>query len=376
MTQIAFLTDAPRVGGAERYLAEVVAAAVAAGHEAHVLAPQEEVLHAVGQMAPGARLTMVASSAYAHAPSMSRRAWSLARSVGALRSALRDTGAQTVLLNNGGYPGSDLLRIAGAVAPQVRRVMSIHSVPWSRSDSQPQIQSLVDAVLWRSLKLVVGATDAVGEGLRLERKMPRERWRKVPYGVPEPGGAEAAGGVRDSLVEPGQRLFAMVSGTADPGKGHTVLFEAIAQAADDVHLLVIGAAPDPDLLATADMSRITVAGHVDDLGAHLHAVDAVVVPSVAFESLPLVVLEAMACGKAVIASQLAGIPEVVQDGITGRLFAPGDAEALGRLLSETTTELLAAWGAAGRARWQQDHTVDVMASRVLELLLGPDPPPR
>lgn len=372
MTRIAFLTDAPRVGGAERYLAEVVAATQAAGHEAHVLAPQEDVLHAVGKAALGATLTTVASRAYAHAPSIGRRAWSLAASAGVLRSALRTTGAEVVLFNNGGYPGSDLLRIAGAVAPQRRRVMSIHSVPWSRADSQPQIQGIVDAVLWRSLEFVVGATDAVGEGLRSERKLPPERWRKIPYGVPEPGGAEAAGAVRASLVEPGQRLFAMVSGTADPGKGHAVLFEAMAQAPDDVHLLVIGATPEPELLSAADMSRITIAGHVDDLGAHLHAVDAVVVPSVAFESLPLVVLEAMACGKAVIASRLAGIPEVVQDGVTGRLFAPGDTEALGGLLAETTPELLAAWGAAGRARWREDHTVDVMASRVLGLLLGSD----
>lgn len=370
MRPIAFLTDAPRVGGAERYLAEVVAAAQAAGHEPHVLAPQEDVLHAIGQAAPDARLTAVAGDAYARAPTMAKRGWALARSVRGLRSALRETGAETVLLNNGGYPGSDLLRIAGAIAPQRRRIMCVHSVPWSRADSQPQVQGIVDAILWRSLEFVVGATDAVGDSLRAERQMPAGRWRKIPYGVPEPGGAEQAAAVRDALVEPGQRLFAMVSGTADPGKGHAVLFDAMAQASDDVRLLVIGATPDPDVLAGADMSRITIAGRVDDLGAHLRAADAVVVPSVAYESLPLVVLEAMACGKAVIASRLAGIPEVVRDGVTGRLFAPGDASALRQLLSETSAATLAAWGAAGHARWRTDHTVDAMASRVLDLLLG------
>ncbi|MGH2911549.1 MAG: glycosyltransferase family 4 protein [Solirubrobacteraceae bacterium] len=372
MSCIAFLTDAPRVGGAERYLTEVVAAAVAAGHEAHLLAPQEELLYAIAREAPAARVTRVASDAYAHAPSMPRRALSLARSAHSLRSALRDTGAEVVLLNNGGYPGSDLLRLAGAIAPQRRRVMCVHSVPWSRGDSRPWVQGAVDTILWRSLRVVVGATEAVGEGLRTERGMPAERWRKVPYGVREPGGRESANALRAALAQPGRRLVGMVSGAADPGKGHAVLCEAMAKTSDDVHAVIIGATPPPEAMAKVDESRVTVVGHVEDLGPYLHAVDAVVVPSVAYESLPLVVLEAMACGKAVIASRLAGIPEAVEDGVTGRLFPPGDATALCALLEQTPVGLLGAWGAAGRERWQERHTVEGMTSRILDLLLHGD----
>jgi glycosyltransferase involved in cell wall biosynthesis len=372
VSRIAFFADTPRVGGAERYLAEVVAAASAAGHEAHVVAPQEELLRAIEQAAPAARLTRVADDAYARTPSMPRRAFALARSARSLRSALRKTGADVVLLNNGGYPGSDLVRVAGAIAPQSRRVMCIHSVPWSRGDSRPWIQGPVDAILWRSLQLVLGATDAVGEGLLVQRGMPPGRWRKVPYGVREPAGRERAEALRASLVQPGGRLVGMVSASADPGKGHAVLCEAMATTSGDVHAVILGATPPPEALAMVDGSRVTVAGRVEDLGPYLHAVDAVVVPSVAFESLPLVVLEAMACGKAVIASRLAGIPEAVDDGVTGRLFAPGDAPALAALLEQTPAQLLADWGAAGRARWRARHTVEAMTARVLDLLLRGD----
>jgi len=372
MTRIAFFTDTPRVGGAERYVADVVAAAQAAGHEAYVLAPQEGVLQAIGKTAPDARLTPVASDAYTHESSITGRAWALARSAGALRSALRQTGADVVLLNNGGYPGSDLVRLAGAIAPQRRRLMSVHSVPWSRDDSQPQIQGAIDRILWRSLQVVVGATDAVEAALRAERKMPAELWQKVPYGVREPTGAEQAKAVREALADPGQRLVGMVSGTADAGKGHAVLVEAMRKTSACVRAVIVGANPSPEVMAEVDTSRITIAGRVDDLGAYLHAVDAVVVPSTAFESLPLVVLEAMACGKAVIASRIAGIPEVVQDGVTGRLFAPADATALRDLLMQTPAEQLASWGAAGRARLRERHTVEAMSSRLLELLLSGD----
>jgi glycosyltransferase involved in cell wall biosynthesis len=137
-----------------------------------------------------------------------------------------------------------------------------------------------------------------------------------------------------------------------------------------VHAVIIGAAPPPELLAASGESRVTVAGRVADVGPYLHAVDAVVVPSIAYESLPLVVLEAMACGKAVIASRIAGIPEVVEDGVTGRLFEPGDAVALRELLVQNSSEILTSWGRAGRARWQERHTVEAMAGGVLDLLIG------
>ena len=370
MSRIAFFTDAPRVGGAERYLASVVAAALAAGHEAHVLAPQPDVLQAIAEAAPGARLTGAGGDAYAREPSMRRRAGALVRSMPTLRTRLRATGAEVLLLNNGGYPGSDLVRSAALIAPQRRKVMSIHSIPWRRADSQVQLQWAVDTLMWRRLQLVVGATDAVGEGLSEERGMPPERWRKVPYGVAEPAGRDQAAALRSRLIGSAGRLVAMISGTADPGKGHAVLLEAMAGAPPDLHVVIIGATPPHELAAANGASRVTVAGRVADVGPYLHAVDAVVVPSIAYESLPLVVLEAMACGKAVIASRIAGIPEVVQDNVTGRLFEPGDAAALRALLAESSSEALASWGHAGRARWQQTYTVETMASGVLDLLVA------
>jgi len=370
VSRIAFFTDAPRVGGAESYLASVVAAAEAAGHEAHVLAPQRDLLEAIAEVAPDARLTVAGSDAYSRAPSMRRRAGALARSIRTLRARLRATGAEVLLLNNGGYPGSDLVRAAGIIAPQRRRVMSVHSIPWSRADSQVLLQWAVDALLWRRLQLVLGATDAVGEGLSERRGMPPKCWRKVPYGVAEPAGRDSAATVRASLTGPAGRLVGMISATADPGKGHAVLLEAMAGAPPEVHAVIIGAAPPPELLAASGESRVTVAGRVADVGPYLHAVDAVVVPSIAYESLPLVVLEAMACGKAVIASRIAGIPEVVEDGVTGRLFEPGDAVALRELLVQNSSEILTSWGRAGRARWQERHTVEAMAGGVLDLLIG------
>src|SRR5206468_6418616 len=57
--------------------------------------------------------------------------------------------------------------------------------------------------------------------------------------------------------------------------------------------------------------------------AEIANADALVLPSF-MEGLPIVLMEAMALGTAVIASRVAGIPELVQDGTSGLLFSPGD----------------------------------------------------
>ena len=54
----------------------------------------------------------------------------------------------------------------------------------------------------------------------------------------------------------------------------------------------------------------------------------VVVPSRWYENLPFSVMESLAAGRPVIAAGIGGIPEMVEDGVNGMLFPPGDAEAL------------------------------------------------
>jgi glycosyltransferase involved in cell wall biosynthesis len=85
------------------------------------------------------------------------------------------------------------------------------------------------------------------------------------------------------------------------------------------------------------------------------AVDVVVCPSIWDDPFPTVNLEAMAAGRAVIASRVGGVPEAVLDGVTGVLVGPGDE----RRLSEALVQIIACpeqrlrLGAAGRARAQQ-----------------------
>jgi len=94
----------------------------------------------------------------------------------------------------------------------------------------------------------------------------------------------------------------------------------------------------------------------------------VVVPSI-YEASPMVVLEAMACSKAVIASNVGGIPYLIESGRNGFLATPGDVQSLEkfiRLLYENPN-LRKSMGLLGRRLVEREFTIDRMASRTLEV---------
>jgi len=79
--------------------------------------------------------------------------------------------------------------------------------------------------------------------------------------------------------------------------------------------------------------NVIFAGERSDIPEILFSIDIFVLPSLR-EGLPLAILEAMACGKPVIATNVGGIPEIVVDGVSGILVSPKDPEALFRAMDE------------------------------------------
>ena len=123
-------------------------------------------------------------------------------------------------------------------------------------------------------------------------------------------------------------------------KAHRVLFEAMAARNDlsTLHLLIVGDGELRDELRQhverfGLAHRVHFAGARRDLGNILAAIDLFVMPSL-WEGLPLSLVLAMGAGLPVIASRVAGIPEVVHHGISGLLVTPGNAAELGEALSQ------------------------------------------
>ena len=140
-------------------------------------------------------------------------------------------------------------------------------------------------------------------------------------------------------------------------KAHRVLFDAMVSRPEltALHLLVVGDGDlRDDLRRRAEQlglgGRVHFVGARRDLGNILGAIDMFVMPSL-WEGLPLSLVLAMGAGLPVIASRVAGIPEVVKDNVSGLLVNPGDvpqlATALVRVMQDNT--LRARLGEEGRA---------------------------
>lgn len=139
-----------------------------------------------------------------------------------------------------------------------------------------------------------------------------------------------------------------------PRKGLEILLQAVAllrQRGQVVRLRAVGAFESANYEAEARSlaQSLGVADHVDwrgftsDVDRELNEMDALVLPSLFGEGLPMVVLEAMAAGVPVVATRVEGVPEALRDGADGLLVPAGDAAALAAALERLMR---------GEADWQ------------------------
>lgn len=169
-----------------------------------------------------------------------------------------------------------------------------------------------------------------------------------------------------------------------PQKNHKLLLEAAALVRDrhpHARFLVAGDGPlRPELEQQAAALGLT--GHVEFTGEtrtpyqFLSSLDLFVMSS-DWEGLPLVAMEAMACGVPVVATNVGGVSELVSDGNNGLLTQPGDAgalaDALGRVIQDE--ELRAALGAGARATVREHFDIRAHV-RQWQRLYDTAPPPR
>lgn len=161
-----------------------------------------------------------------------------------------------------------------------------------------------------------------------------------------------------------------------PVKGHAVLLEAfriLRQVDRTATLLVVGDGPLRDPLES-EVNRLGLegavrfAGHQDQSYDFINMMDVFVLPSL-HEGIPMVLLEALALQRPVVASRVGGIPEVIVHGQTGLLADPADASSLAQLIRQVIEDSsqAAILGRAGRTRVEEEFAAYTMAERTAKL---------
>jgi glycosyltransferase involved in cell wall biosynthesis len=203
---------------------------------------------------------------------------------------------------------------------------------------------------------IIAVSREVKESLIRRRGIPEEKIQVIYYGVDleqfHPNGRDSVLAKRREInVRPEEFLIGIVA-RLEPWKGHRYFIEAFAEVAPrfpHARVILIG---DGSLRSELEsmtrqkklQERISFLGVRNDVAQLVNCLDLFVLPSLPGEGLPNVLLEAMACGKPVIATQVGGVPELVYNNQNGYLAPPGNAKAL----SETLAQAL-----SNRARLQQ-----------------------
>lgn len=172
------------------------------------------------------------------------------------------------------------------------------------------------------------------------------------------------------------RLRLIFVGRLTPIKGLRVLLEAFGKALEqrpELHLTLVGDGDDRaylERLAAPLGEAVHFAGYQSQQGVAeaMAAADIFVLPSFA-EGVPVVLMEAMASARPVISSLVAGIPELVEDGVSGYLVPPGDAATLAARIVRLAADpdARAAMGQAGRAKVAEAFDIRVEAARIARL---------
>lgn len=257
----------------------------------------------------------------------------------------------------------------------------LSGIPFSFTEHGPNI--FFEAGRWRLDEKIAGAkfVVAISHFCRSQLMLfsHSEDWHKIDIvhcGVePQRYRAETRPTVGKNLVYVGR---------VEPVKGILVLLDAMAQLKrehSDIALTIVGDGSSRKKIEK-QIDRLDLSAHVrlvgyktqEEVAFLLAKADALVLPSFA-EGVPVVLMEAMASGKPVVASRVAGVQELVEDGVNGFTVPPGDVHSLAQHIGQLITDpaLSAQMGMAGRKKVEQEFNTDLEAARLATLFVsGPN----
>ena len=350
MTRVLFLAESfhPVLGGGETHVRRLGAALVAAGDAATVVTRRGDPSWAAEESLEGIRVVRVP-------PAGPGRTGKFLMIPAAFRAVLREARSHDVVVVRGtrvlGLPGLVAGRASGlgvVMQPETNGELSGEAWTWGKPWADGWTGRLAHGAtavrnLWlRDADAFVAMSRAIRDEMQAAG-VPAERIALLPHSVdterfsPADAGERAALRARLGLLG---GVLAVYTGRLLRGKGLETLLEAfaaVAREAPGLALALVGSGEGQALSVEDELrrraadaglaGRVHFAGRRERVEDWLRAADVFVFPSV-FEALGISLVEAAACGLPALASRTGGIVDVVEDGVSGVLVAPGDVLAL------------------------------------------------
>jgi len=245
---------------------------------------------------------------------------------------------------------------------------------WTHDTIAVRVYEALDALFLRRFDTVVAVSDPIAKALR-GSGIREGKIRVIDNGIDLSSFSQPRAAFKEETGT-GQKLIVGTAGRLVPQKGLGYFLraarEVLAEFAD-IGFVVVGGGPDREKLEC--MARelgieknIEFRGHCTDMGSVYASMDVFVLASLD-EGMPMVVLEAMAAKKPVIATSVGAVPRLVLDKKTGLLVPPKDVPALKlailRLLDDSS--LRSQLGNAGAAVVKRFYSHETMAQSYLQL---------
>jgi len=258
--------------------------------------------------------------------------------------------------------------------PNCKWVYTEHSV-WNRRRGLPWAKWL-ESRAYRKYDRIIAISQSVGDSLIAWQPWITSRLDIIPNGVDLAlfeGSEEAVDRKRMEWGINEDTRFILFAGRLVKEKGLDILFQAMSSLRHlNWQLLIAGDGAERTNLETLSRElgiddRVTFLGVRGDIPRLMAACDMVVLPS-RWEGLPLTLLEVMAAGKPVVATQVGGVAEVLQDGVQGFLVPPENPmamkEAISKLLGDE--ELAHSLGIAGKKR-AAEFSASTISGQIISL---------
>ena len=151
-------------------------------------------------------------------------------------------------------------------------------------------------------------------------------------------------------------------------KGVSVMMNAIDRVGD-VDVRVAGVGPESHLLTESDQVKTLGSLSSSDVRREMSQAMALILPSIWYENFPRTLVEAFGCGLPVIASRIGALGELIEHGVTGLLFSPGDADDLAEKMAwaQQHPEQMADMGRNARALYEAEFTADRNYEQLMQI---------
>lgn len=288
--------------------------------------------------------------------------------------------ADIVHINNGGYPGALGCLMATIAAKSAGKKNILFSVNNMAFKKKSIFDFFIDPLISISVTLFVTASKATSLILSANRDFDKRYIINIYYGLRESRDKKDSPLPEDNLSLHDKNNSICMVARFEERKGHRCAILAFGKIIRNypefswLKLFLVGDGPlleeMKNLALTEGLeNNVFFLGYRDNPTDYIAASLFLINPSLENEDLPYSIIEAMSIGIPAIATNVAGIPEEIEDGISGIIIEPGDIEALSQAMLSllVNKELRLKMGIAAKSRFLELFTIERMIENYIKL---------